>query len=555
MRELEDIVTKEKRQISELEHKYSLTLHQLDLATSREEQLRNESRELERNLALIKHELKEVSLSSIAATRFADRWYWRTFSIVINVPLVFQTQRRSENDAENRKKLEQSIGDLKRKLEEEQNRRTRDHNNSQAVAEKIANLEKLVRHHRNIEIESLQPTDCCCCWTTVDGSERQVEARGRRSQQTEEAERRTVARSRRKGARPGRAAREGGHSAESPWHAGSGIGGSSGNPQSNAVDYLMFWRFQHVGICRLKAQVDRERASRHQETDRQQEMENRRQVLVNELERTKERQVTNMAENKRLSDRIVEMEKKSASLELELKAMTSKYQQEVRAHQQTEESRSGNREEASVEVVKALQLKLQEEKAAKLRAENQWQERERQISMLSVDYRQIQQQLHKLEGDHRQVFTPTMMMIMMMIMKPIHWLTLLQEVDKTKGLVLQLEQESQKRCLLQNDQSALSAELVGLRSRERQLQRELEAAREVARSLEEELHKLRTTKSIDDMQTRELQDQLEAEQYFSTLYKTQVTELREEADEKTKQVITTTTTTTWSINWKRIDSI
>ena len=60
LRELEDIVSKEKRQISELEHKYSLTLHQLDLATSREEQLRNEARELERNLALLKHELKEV---------------------------------------------------------------------------------------------------------------------------------------------------------------------------------------------------------------------------------------------------------------------------------------------------------------------------------------------------------------------------------------------------------------------------------------------------------------------------------------------------------------
>lgn len=61
------------------------------------------------------------------------------------VSWTFQTQRRSENDTENRKKLEQSISDLKRKLEEEQNRRTRDHNNSQAVAEKIANLEKLVR--------------------------------------------------------------------------------------------------------------------------------------------------------------------------------------------------------------------------------------------------------------------------------------------------------------------------------------------------------------------------------------------------------------------------
>jgi len=75
-----------------------------------------------------------------------------------------------------------------------------------------------------------------------------------------------------------------------------------------------------------------------------------------------------------------------------------------------------------------------------------------------------------------------------------------------------------------------------LRSRERQLQRELEAAREAARSLEEELHKLRALKSVDDLQMRELQDQLEAEQYFSTLYKTQVTELREEADEKTKQI-------------------
>ncbi len=64
VKELEDVLSKERRQISELEHKYTLTLHQLDLATSREEQLRNEARELERNLALIKHELKEVRGSS-----------------------------------------------------------------------------------------------------------------------------------------------------------------------------------------------------------------------------------------------------------------------------------------------------------------------------------------------------------------------------------------------------------------------------------------------------------------------------------------------------------
>ena len=111
-----------------------------------------------------------------------------------------------------------------------------------------------------------------------------------------------------------------------------------------------------------------------------------------------------------------------------------------------------------------------------------------------------------------------------------------QEVDKTKGLLLQLEQESQKRSILQHDQSALSAEVSMLKSRERQLQRELEAGREVARGLEEELHKYRAGKSVDDLQMRELQEQYEAEQYFSTLYKSQVSDLREEMDEKTKLV-------------------
>nr|CAH0106470.1 unnamed protein product [Daphnia galeata] len=431
--DLEEIVNKEKRQIAELEHKYTLTLHQLDLATTREEQLRNESCELERNLALIKHELKEA-------------------------------QRRSENDTENRKKLEQNIAELKRKLDEEQSRRTRDQSNSQAVAERINSLEKqLMEANEKLKQETDSHNK-----TKKQNAEFAMGAAGREHTLLELQDKVAVL--------------------------------------QRARDSL------EAEAAALQAQLDQERASRQQEADRQQEMETRRQALIVELDRTKERQASNLAENKRLSERIVEMEKRSASLELELNAMTSKYEREKRAHQETEQSRSGNQEEASAEVVKALQLKLQEEKASRQKAENQWQERERQISMLSVDYRQIQQQLNKLEGDHRQ------------------------EVDKTKGLILQLEQESQKRSLLQNDQSVLSAEMAVLRSRERQLQRELEAARDVARSLEEELHKLRTIKSVDDLQMRELQDQLEAEQYFSTLYKTQVTELREEVDEKTKQV-------------------
>jgi len=50
----------------------------------------------------------------------------------------------------------------------------------------------------------------------------------------------------------------------------------------------------------------------------------------------------------------------------------------------------------------ALQAKLNEEKSARQKADLQSQEKERQMSMLSVDYRQIQQRLQKLEGEHRQ---------------------------------------------------------------------------------------------------------------------------------------------------------
>lgn len=51
----------------------------------------------------------------------------------------------------------------------------------------------------------------------------------------------------------------------------------------------------------------------------------------------------------------------------------------------------------------ALQTKLNEEKLARQKADQSSQEKERQISMLSVDYRQIQQRLQKLEGELRQV--------------------------------------------------------------------------------------------------------------------------------------------------------
>jgi chromosome segregation ATPase len=70
-----------------------------------------------------------------------------------------------------------------------------------------------------------------------------------------------------------------------------------------------------------------------------------------------------------------------------------------------------------------------------------------------------------------------------------------------------------------------------LRTNEKRLMREAAEYRERAKSLEEELHKVKAARSVDDLQRKELEEQLEAEQYFSTLYKTQVRELQGELDE------------------------
>lgn len=56
----------------------------------------------------------------------------------------FQTQRRIENEIEVRRKTEAQLVEIKRKLEEEQSKRTREMNNNQQVNDKINFMEKQV---------------------------------------------------------------------------------------------------------------------------------------------------------------------------------------------------------------------------------------------------------------------------------------------------------------------------------------------------------------------------------------------------------------------------
>uniref|UniRef100_A0A673GMS4 non-specific serine/threonine protein kinase n=1 Tax=Sinocyclocheilus rhinocerous TaxID=307959 RepID=A0A673GMS4_9TELE len=107
-------------------------------------------------------------------------------------------------------------------------------------------------------------------------------------------------------------------------------------------------------------------------------------------------------------------------------------------------------------------------------------------------------------------------------------------LQTVKNLSLKIEQEVQKRTLTQNDLKIQNQQLSTLRTSEKQLKQEINHLLEIKRSLEKQIMELRKERQDSDGQMKELQDQLEAEQYFSTLYKTQVRELKEECEERNK---------------------
>ncbi|XP_043467266.1 rho-associated protein kinase 1 [Leptopilina heterotoma] len=373
-----------------------------------------------------------------------------------------EAQRRIEQETDVRRKAESLLLELKKKFDEEQTRRVRDASNSQQTSERITSLEK--------QIKEMQAK-----------LERETETVSRLRKQSTEV---TVAR----------------QAAE-----------QMANELQMARNQLQAQRDSlQQEVAALQGQLSKERSSRSQASSFTAELETKLSALHQELEHSREREGKATLDNRQLNERISELEKEAATLTLELKAAQARYDQEVVAHQETERSRMLSKEEANLEVVKALQVKLNEEKCGRQRAESLAQEKERQTSMLSVDYRQIQQRLQKLEGEHRQ------------------------EVEKVKVLQGQADQEQQKRNNLQTELAQQSSEAGRLRAREQQLMDEVAQLRESKRQIEEELHHLKTQRNVDQLQMKELQEQLEAEAYFSTLYKTQTQELREELDDKTR---------------------
>uniref|UniRef100_A0A8C7IUC8 Rho-associated protein kinase 1 n=1 Tax=Oncorhynchus kisutch TaxID=8019 RepID=A0A8C7IUC8_ONCKI len=226
------------------------------------------------------------------------------------------------------------------------------------------------------------------------------------------------------------------------------------------------------------------------------------------------------AERKQAQERRNNLEKEKNNLEIDLnyklKTLQQRLDQEHTEHRVTRAQLTDKYE--SIEEAKSAAMhgisepKVSEESGARMRAESRVVEVEKQCSMLEFDLKQSVQKMEQLMKQKERL------------------------EDEVKGLRMQLEQESSKRLLAQNELKSRSQEADRLKGSEKQLKQEINAALESKRSLEFQLAQLTKQYRGNEGQMRELQDQLEAEQYFSTLYKTQVKELKEDIEERNRQV-------------------
>ncbi|XP_077103084.1 rho-associated protein kinase 1 isoform X1 [Siphateles boraxobius] len=271
-------------------------------------------------------------------------------------------------------------------------------------------------------------------------------------------------------------------------------------------------------LLQLQTTLDTERRSCSQGSEEIRELEARITGLQEDNKNLKQSLSKVDLERKQVQDRCNVLEKEKNSLEIDLnyklKTLQQRLDQELTEHRVTKAQLTDKYEsieENKSAAMHAVEQKVSEETTLRMRAESRVVEVEKQCSMLEFDLKQSVQKMEQLMKQKERL------------------------EDEVKELRVQLEHESGKRSQSQNELKSWTMEAERLRGSEKQLKQEINVALENKRSVEFQLAQLTKQYRGNEGQMRELQDQLEAEQYFSTLYKTQVKELKEEIEERNRQ--------------------
>ncbi|XP_063414953.1 rho-associated protein kinase 1-like isoform X2 [Mytilus trossulus] len=437
-RKLEDQIRSLKSGKEEIERKYMQAVQSLDRLNSEEGKIRLERSELERKVALIQHDLKE-------------------------------TQRKLDNEFENKRKLEMMIREKEKLLDSEMSARKELSSNKMHNHEKVASLEKSIADlNEKLQLES------------------EMTARFKKS-----------------------------YSELQQRYNLSEKNYSDLNYKYSEIQNIKLSLEKEV--MTLQDSLAHEMSNRSHASEETFELQEKVRKLQTEKQKVEEKERITNKEIQRLQDSIVKLEKSKNNMELELDTYKKRFTDEKNAHQTTIDRFNADKktikettETTTLSAIKDIQIKLEQEKTARQSAETRLLEVEKYKADLSVDIKQCEQQLSTLQNEYRN------------------------ERDKSKNLSLQVEQEIQRRNLMQSDFKAQAVELARYKTIEKQLNKEISDLKEASRSSDLEIRKLREDLSVNELQMKELQDQLEAEQYFSSLYRTQVKELKDDVEEKNK---------------------
>ena len=271
-------------------------------------------------------------------------------------------------------------------------------------------------------------------------------------------------------------------------------------------------------LAKQQSQLQRERDERIEVSKRCQELDSAVHTLTKEITSIRDQMQATERKSAELNGRLIESENAKTSLQQEISKWQQKYDHLAKAssaglaNTDAMNNSLGSTNNVIEGQIKQLESQLTDQRSARETAERDRDVKERELSMLRLDFQQQAYKLEQLAADSAA------------------------EVEKSRNAIIAGERLREEKSLMQSDYSVQASEITLLKTNEKRLMRDIAEYRERAKSLEEELHKVRAARSVDDLQRKELEDQLEAEQYFSTLYKTQVRELQDEVDEAKDQV-------------------
>nr|XP_057912480.1 rho-associated protein kinase 2-like isoform X2 [Doryrhamphus excisus] len=273
-------------------------------------------------------------------------------------------------------------------------------------------------------------------------------------------------------------------------------------------------------LTALRAELEAERRERGVKTEIIADLQGRTSGLVEEVKEVKSCLSSVQTEKNQLQEKLNDLEKEKSNQEIELtfklKSLQQSLEQEETEHKATRAKLADeNQIYQSLEVAKSAALKemehtLQEERLLKQEVEAKLLQLKKDHSMLDCDYKQAQHKLDELQTQKERVS------------------------DEVKNLSLRLEQEIHKRSLAQSELKMEKQQVTVLCTSEKQLKQELNHLLEMKQVLDKHNNDMRREKQEADGLLKDLKEQLEAEQYFTTLYKTQIRELKEECDERNK---------------------